>query len=51
VVRSAGRLEIRHPQIGHLEQVETLAHIGVAEHLRLCQVKLGNRVQRVGVGR
>jgi hypothetical protein len=31
----AGRIEIGHPEIGHLEQVEALSHVRVTENLRL----------------
>ena len=47
----AGRIEIRHPEIGHLEQVEALAHVRVAEHLRLAEIEPCERVERVGIRR
>ena len=47
----AGRIEIRHPEIGHLEQVEALAHVRMAEHLRLAEIEPRQRVERVGIRR
>ena len=47
----AGRIEIRHPEIGHLEKVEALAHLRVTEHLWLGEIEPRHRIEGIGIRR